>query len=104
MVSRKRLIYKFPPFLDESELLRVKDRIDEAREAPADLKGPILLPRNIIITHLITEFYHRRFHHQHKEIVVNEVWQRSRLWLTIIGEKRGQAIVAIGEPYHKHLK
>ncbi|XP_020712610.1 uncharacterized protein LOC110117567 [Ceratitis capitata] len=73
-------VLKFFYFVNASKneygLLRVKGRIDEAREVPADLKRPIILPRNSIITHLITEFYHRRFHHHHNEIVINEMRQR----------------------------
>ncbi|XP_004536790.1 uncharacterized protein LOC101453778 [Ceratitis capitata] len=61
---------------NEYGLLRVKGRINEARGVPSDLKRPIILPRNSIITHLFTEFYHRRFHHHHNEIVVNEMRQR----------------------------
>ncbi|XP_049308667.1 uncharacterized protein LOC125777625 [Bactrocera dorsalis] len=75
-VSRKGSIYKFSPFIDKLGLLRVKSRIEEARGVTTDLKQPIILPRNNIVTHLVTDFYHRKFHHLHNEIVVNEMRQR----------------------------
>ncbi|XP_065354596.1 uncharacterized protein LOC135949062 [Calliphora vicina] len=75
-VNRKSLIYKFSPYIDEYGILRVKGRIDEAVNIPFDAKRPIILPRNNTITHLIADFYHRRFHHHHNEIVVNEMRQR----------------------------
>ncbi|XP_049314466.1 uncharacterized protein LOC125778895 [Bactrocera dorsalis] len=57
-------------------LLRVRGRIEEARGVTTDLKQPIILPRNNIVTHLVADFYHRKFHHHHNEIVVNEMRQR----------------------------
>ncbi|XP_075157723.1 uncharacterized protein LOC142230989 [Haematobia irritans] len=75
MVSRKSTIFKLSPYVDEIGVLRIKGRIDAAPHVKFDTKRPIVLPRKHYLTELITNFYHRRFHHHHPEIVVNEMRQ-----------------------------
>lgn len=40
-----------------------------------NVKRPIILPQKHKITNLIVDYYHRKYHHQHNEIVVNEMRQ-----------------------------
>lgn len=78
-VSRKSHIFKCSPYLDNAGLLRVKGRIDAAEGVQFDTKRPIILPSKSLITTLIVDFYHRKYHHLHKEIVVNEI--RQKYWI-----------------------
>ncbi|XP_017485823.1 PREDICTED: uncharacterized protein LOC108374345 [Rhagoletis zephyria] len=75
-ISRKSGIYTYSPYLDNFGMLRVKGRIDELRIADYDTRRPIILPRHHQVTYLIADSYHRKFHHHHNEIVVNEMRQR----------------------------
>ncbi|XP_054745895.1 uncharacterized protein LOC129250285 [Anastrepha obliqua] len=70
-INRKSFLFKFSPYLDQIGLLRVKGRIDVAEAVAINVKRPIILPRKHDV-----DFYHRKFHHHHNEIVVNEMRQR----------------------------
>lgn len=78
-IKRGSSIYKSSPYLDKTGLLRVKGRIDAARDISKMVKRPIIMPRNHALTYLLADFYHRRFHHHHNEVVVNEM--RQRFWI-----------------------
>ncbi|XP_053968725.1 uncharacterized protein LOC128870147 [Anastrepha ludens] len=75
-INRKSFLFKFSPYLDQIGLLRVKGRIDAAEGVAINVKRPIILPRKHDVTRLLVDFYHRKFHHHHNEIVVNEMRQR----------------------------
>ncbi|XP_054745753.1 uncharacterized protein LOC129250135 [Anastrepha obliqua] len=75
-INRKSFLFKFCPYLDQIGLLRVKGRIDAAEGVAINVKRPIILPRKHDVTRLLVDFYHRKFHHHHNEIVVNEMRQR----------------------------
>ncbi|KAH8316858.1 hypothetical protein KR067_000307, partial [Drosophila pandora] len=77
--NRKSSIFKCSPYLDESGVIRMQGRIEAIDNVEVDVKRPILLPRHHQVTYLIVEYYHRKFHHLHGEIVVNEV--RQRFWI-----------------------
>lgn len=64
------------PYLDADSILRMKGRIDGARELSMDSKRPIVLPRESRITKLLLSEFHSEFFHQNHETVVNEVRQR----------------------------
>ncbi|XP_055542695.1 uncharacterized protein LOC129728288 [Wyeomyia smithii] len=68
-------IYQLSPVLDERGILRVESRIQEAC-VTKDVKYPAILPRKHRLTHLIIDFFHRKYHHGNTETVVNEVRQQ----------------------------
>ncbi|XP_061389849.1 uncharacterized protein LOC133325038 [Musca vetustissima] len=74
-LSKKSSLYKSNPYLDEIGILRIKGRIDEINGVAMNVKRPIILPKKHKITKLIVDYYHRKYHHQHNEIVVNEMRQ-----------------------------
>lgn len=74
-LSKKSSLYKSTPYLDEIGILRIKGRIDEINGVAMNVKRPIILPQKHKITNLIVDYYHRKYHHQHNEIVVNEMRQ-----------------------------
>ena len=78
-LTKKSSLYKLSPYLDNFGLLRIRGRIDAAEMAPANMKKPIILPQKHIITNLLLDFYHRQFHQQLNEIVVNEI--RQNFWI-----------------------
>ncbi|XP_062541214.1 uncharacterized protein LOC134209246 [Armigeres subalbatus] len=76
-VSKASSIYKTWSYLDEYEVLCMWSRIGDAECALFEAKYPVILPRQHLITNLITDWYHRRFRHANWETVVNEMRQRS---------------------------
>lgn len=56
--------------------MRISGRIDATPFASFDTKRPIILPKDHQITFLLALSYHRRFHHQVPNVVVNELRQR----------------------------
>ncbi|XP_062557433.1 uncharacterized protein LOC134222307 [Armigeres subalbatus] len=44
-----------------------------------DVVNPIILPRNHHVTRLIVHHYHRKYHHQNHNTVLNEIRQRYRI-------------------------
>ncbi|XP_072392451.1 uncharacterized protein [Diabrotica undecimpunctata] len=75
-VNKSNSLYKLSPYLDEDGLLRIRGRLDEARDVISETKRPIILPRGSRLTLLIIEDYHKRYHHRNHEIVVNEIRQK----------------------------
>ncbi|KAL7726341.1 hypothetical protein ACLKA6_001558 [Drosophila palustris] len=78
-VERKSSIFKCSPYIDEMGILRIKGRIDLIEGVEINVKRPIILPRRHRLAFLMVESYHRRYHHLHDEIVVNEL--RQRFWI-----------------------
>ncbi|XP_055633858.1 uncharacterized protein LOC129774182 [Toxorhynchites rutilus septentrionalis] len=76
LVSKTSIIYKLRPYLDEDGLLRMRGRIGAAWYAPYEAKYPVILPDTHLITSLLTDWFHRRYHHANHETVVNEMRQR----------------------------
>jgi hypothetical protein len=80
VVNKTSKIYNLTPILDQESILRVNSRLDAA---PAivneEMRQPIILNGESPITELIIDFYHRKFHHQTKETVINEL--RQRFWI-----------------------
>lgn len=75
-IDRNSKIYSHSPYMDNDEILRCNGRIDTAKTISVNAKRPIILPRNHHITILLVDSYHKRFHHQNHETVVNEIRQR----------------------------
>ncbi|XP_067628058.1 uncharacterized protein [Eurosta solidaginis] len=80
IIDRKSHLFKCSPYLDDHGILRIRGRVDAIEAVEIDVKRPIILPRRHRITYLIAEFYHRKYHHLHNEIVVNEL--RQRYWIS----------------------
>ncbi|XP_017467064.1 PREDICTED: uncharacterized protein LOC108359640 [Rhagoletis zephyria] len=74
-IQRQSSIFKWSPYLDDIGLLRVKGIIDFANGVAVSVKRPLILPKNHPVTRLLIDFYHRKFHHHHNEIIVNEMRQ-----------------------------
>ena len=79
-LTKQSPIFKLTPYLDQFDVLRMKGRIDAIELVPFNVKRPIILPQKHNITNFIIDFYHRKYHHQHNEIVVNEI--RQVFWIT----------------------
>lgn len=74
-IKRSSALYKLSPYLDEDGLLRIKGRLDAAKDLPFDAKRPLILPRQHHITFLIVADMHCKFVHQNHETVVNTLRQ-----------------------------
>ncbi|XP_055612846.1 uncharacterized protein LOC129759421 [Uranotaenia lowii] len=75
LLPKKSLLYKLSPFLDENGLLRMRGRITACEFIDPFTAHPILLPREHIVTELIVNSVHNRYHHLNHETVVNELRQ-----------------------------
>ncbi|XP_064542272.1 uncharacterized protein LOC135431215 [Drosophila montana] len=78
LTDRKSLLFKLSPYIDDSGILRIKGRIDNIEGVEVCVKRPIILLRRHRLTYLLVEFYYRKYHHLHNEIVVNEL--REKRW------------------------
>ncbi|XP_055623137.1 uncharacterized protein LOC129766588 [Toxorhynchites rutilus septentrionalis] len=74
-VNKSSPLYKLSPFLDELGIIKMGSRIGAAPEAPYAAKYPIILPKDHLITFLLTDSFHRRFLHANGETVFNEMRQ-----------------------------
>ncbi|XP_041633342.1 uncharacterized protein [Drosophila kikkawai] len=54
-------------------------RIEAIEDVEANVKHPIVLPSRYRVTYLIVGYYHRKYHHLHGKIVVNEI--RQQYWI-----------------------
>nr|XP_044249375.1 uncharacterized protein LOC123002811 [Drosophila takahashii] len=75
VLGRKSPIYKLTPYLDEAGVLRIRGRIDRMSGVDMNVKRPVILPKEHKVTNLLVDYFHRKFHHQLTEIVVNEMRQ-----------------------------
>ena len=80
-------LYRFDPYLDASDILRVGGRLRRAN-MPEVSKHPVILPRRSHVTNLILQYCHQATKHQGSGMTHNEVRQRG-YW--IIG---GTSVVA----------
>ncbi|XP_062710719.1 uncharacterized protein LOC115269391 [Aedes albopictus] len=78
-IPKSSSIAFFCPFLDESDVLRVRGRTGACPMIDYDAVNPIILPRTHHVTHLILLQYHRKYHHQNHNTVLNEIRQRYRI-------------------------
>ncbi|XP_062702274.1 uncharacterized protein LOC115258215 [Aedes albopictus] len=78
-VSKQSSLFQLTPWLDGRGLMRMRTRIAACHYATEDAKNPIILPRDHPTTNLIISHYHRQFHHQNHEAVVNELRQRFKI-------------------------
>ncbi|XP_062713668.1 uncharacterized protein LOC134290526 [Aedes albopictus] len=64
------------PWLDQNGVLRMRGRIANCDYATDEAKNPVILPRDHPTTNLIIAHYHRKYHHQNHETVINEIRQK----------------------------
>lgn len=76
VIPKSSSLISCSPYLDEVGVLRMRGRIDSAKDISSATKRPIILPRKNLITKLLVGCYHRIYHHRNHETVVNEVRQR----------------------------
>jgi len=72
----KSPLFTCSPFLDESGVMPVKDRINAIEGIEFAIQQPIILSWRHRVTYLNANYYHRRFHHIKNEIVANEMRQQ----------------------------
>jgi len=79
LTNRKGTVNKCSPYLVPVGVLRMQGRIDAIENVEVSVKRPVILSRHHRIAYLLVEYHHRKYHHLHAEIVVNEV--RQKYWI-----------------------
>ena len=74
-ISKTNSLFQCSPFIDESQVIRIKARIGVASAISDYAKRPIILPRGHYCTNLIIQHYHNKFHHIHHQTCLNELRQ-----------------------------
>ncbi|XP_062714134.1 uncharacterized protein LOC134290921 [Aedes albopictus] len=72
-------LYEQSPFMDDVGVIRMNSRIGAASTVPFGTKYPIILPKDHYLTALLVDSYHRRYKHQNRETVFNEIRQQFRI-------------------------
>lgn len=75
-IGKSSSIFRCSPILDENGLLRLRGRLDAAKNIPDNMKRPIILPRDSQITRLLVGCFHRMYHHRNNGTVINELHQQ----------------------------
>lgn len=75
-IEKPSPLYDGSPYLDADGILRMRGRIDGARDLSLDTKRPIVLPKDGRITKLLVQHYHAKYYHQNHQTVINEIRQR----------------------------
>ncbi|XP_062710822.1 uncharacterized protein LOC134288907 [Aedes albopictus] len=78
-IEKSSPLYEQSPFMDDVGVIRMNSRIGAAPTAPFGMKYPIILPKDHYLTALLVDSYHRRFKHQNRETVFNEIRQQFRI-------------------------
>lgn len=76
IIEKPSSLYDGTHYLDSEGVLRMKGRIDGARDLTMDTKGPIVLPKDSRITKLLIHHYHVKYFHKNHGTVINEIRQR----------------------------
>lgn len=74
-LQKTSFLYRLSPFIDNSGILRIAGRIENAN-IPDEFKHPIILPKYCHITKLLVLHHHNLFGHINHETLVNEMRQR----------------------------
>ncbi|XP_055585414.1 uncharacterized protein LOC129738255 [Uranotaenia lowii] len=75
-LDKSSFLFKLTPMLDESGLIRVEGRTENADMLPFDLRFPIILPKGHPVTLKIIQSFHEKFGHAYRDTVKNELRQR----------------------------
>jgi hypothetical protein len=79
-LEKSSAIYELVPFFDSKGTLRMDSRLDAApRVANNEMRHPIILGRNHIITSLIIDSVHKKMHHYGREVVLGQL--RQKFWI-----------------------
>ncbi|XP_055604945.1 uncharacterized protein LOC129753176 [Uranotaenia lowii] len=76
-------LYKLTPLLDEEGLIRMEGRTEHGELLPFDMRFPIILPKEHLITAKLTHSYHEKYGHGYRDTVKNELKQR--FWIPNVG-------------------
>jgi len=79
-ISKRSSIRGLSPYLGDDGLLRIRGRLEEARNIGAEVKNPVILNGKHELSKLLIDYYHVQAAHQGQEFVVNEI--RQRYWIT----------------------
>ncbi|XP_052873633.1 uncharacterized protein LOC128278951 [Anopheles cruzii] len=71
VLRKKSSLYKVSPELDENSVLRVSGRLANCPWIDEATKKPIILPRRHLVTDLIINYTHRRYHHHGHQTAIN---------------------------------
>ena len=72
-IEKPSPLFDGTPYLDADGILRMRGRIDGARDLSLNSKRPIVLPRDSRITRLLVHHYHAKYLHQNHGTVINEI-------------------------------
>ncbi|XP_036340844.1 uncharacterized protein LOC118750225 [Rhagoletis pomonella] len=78
-VERNSALLELTPYLDESGVIRVNGRLNNATAISPYTRRPIILPKEHRVTDLIVEFHHCTWRHQNDETIIAEI--RRRYWI-----------------------
>jgi hypothetical protein len=71
-LPKKSKYYKFSPFIDAENILRITTRLPTSDKIDYDKSNPIMLPKNHKLTELIIMHYHIMNKHQlHKNVIID---------------------------------
>ncbi|XP_062711297.1 uncharacterized protein LOC134289465 [Aedes albopictus] len=73
VIPKSSSIHNLCPFLDKDDVLRVRGRTGECRFINQETVNPIILPKAHHVTCLVVSHYHRKFHHQNHNVIINEL-------------------------------
>ncbi|XP_055604346.1 uncharacterized protein LOC129752596 [Uranotaenia lowii] len=76
-------LYKLTPLLDEEGLIRMEGRTEHGELLPFDMRFPIILPKEHLITAKLTHSFHEKYGHGYRDTVKNELKQR--FWIPNVG-------------------
>ncbi|XP_062541127.1 uncharacterized protein LOC134209160 [Armigeres subalbatus] len=75
-LEKSSSLYNLSPFLDTEDVLRMEGRAAQGSSLPFELRFPIILPKQHLVTDKLLEYYHHRVAHGNVESAVNEIRQR----------------------------
>ncbi|XP_062541842.1 uncharacterized protein LOC134209834 [Armigeres subalbatus] len=75
-LEKSSSLHNLSPFLDTEDVLRMEGRAAQGSSLPFELRFPIILPKQHLVTDKLLEYYHHRVAHGNVESAVNEVRQR----------------------------
>ena len=90
-VNRVSCLYRLDPFIDEEGLLRVGGRLSKSN-LPRNVKYPVVLPKNSIISVMIIRWCHVIAEHAGRGITLNELRQRG--FFIINGNSRVRHVIS----------
>lgn len=78
-VEKNSFLWKLTPCLNESRVICVNGRINDAVEVPYHTRRPMVLPKIHHVTNLIVNHYHCLWKHQNENTIISEI--RRRYWI-----------------------